>query len=124
MPLPNSPVYLKDVAEVVDGIREVTSVSRFNGKNGIGLCSKNKGDANAVDVSKAVRSAFEKIEKQNAQHEVIRHCRRQHRQHHCRRGQRSGGFDFGGHARVFGDAFVFAQFQKFADRSWWPFQPP
>lgn len=70
MPLPNSPVYLKDVAEVVDGIREVTSVSRFNGKNGIGLSLKKQGDANAVNVSKAVRSAFEKIEKQNAQHEV------------------------------------------------------
>lgn len=70
MPLPNSPVYLKDVAEVVDGIREVTSMSRFNGKNGIGLSLKKQGDANAVNVSKAVRSAFEKIEKQNAQHEV------------------------------------------------------
>ncbi|MCC6413591.1 MAG: efflux RND transporter permease subunit [Saprospiraceae bacterium] len=70
MPLPNSPIYLKDVAEVVDGIREVTSVSRFNGKNGIGLLLKKQGDANAVDVSKAVRGVFEKIEKQNAQHGV------------------------------------------------------
>lgn len=70
MPTPNSPVYLKDLAEVADGIREVTSVSRFNGKNGIGLLLKKQGDANAVDVSKAVRSAFEKIEKQNAQHGI------------------------------------------------------
>jgi len=70
MPMPNSPVYLKDVAEVMDGIREVSSVSRFNGKNGIGLLLKKQGDANAVNVSKAVRSAFEKIEKQNAQNET------------------------------------------------------
>ncbi|MBK8427647.1 MAG: efflux RND transporter permease subunit [Lewinellaceae bacterium] len=70
MPTPNSPVYLKDVAEVADGIREVSSVSRFNGKNGIGLLLKKQGDANAVDVSKAVRSVFEKIEKQNAQHGI------------------------------------------------------
>lgn len=70
MPIPNSPVYLKDVAEVVDGIREVTSVSRFNGKNGIGLLLKKQGDANAVNVSKAVRGVFEKIEKENAQHET------------------------------------------------------
>ncbi|MBP8239677.1 MAG: efflux RND transporter permease subunit [Saprospiraceae bacterium] len=70
MPLPNSPVYLKDVAEVTDGIREVTSVSRFNGKNGIGLMLKKQGDANAVEVSKSVRAAFEKIEKQNAQDKV------------------------------------------------------
>lgn len=70
MPMPNSPVYLKDVADVADGIREVTSMSRFNGENGIGLLLKKQGDANAVNVSKAVRSAFEKIEKQNVQHGV------------------------------------------------------
>ncbi len=66
MPMPNSPIYVKDMAEVMDGIREVTAVSRFNGKNGIGLLLKKQGDANAVNVSKAVRSTFEKIEKQNA----------------------------------------------------------
>jgi len=66
MHIPNSPIYVRDVAEVMDGIREVTSVSRFNGKNGIGLLLKKQGDANAVNVSKAVRSTFEKIEKQNA----------------------------------------------------------
>lgn len=66
MPAPNSPVYLKDIAEVADDVREITSVSRFNGKNGIGLLLKKQGDANAVDVSKAVRRMFEKIEQQNA----------------------------------------------------------
>lgn len=70
LPLPNSPVYLQDVAEVSDGIRELTSVSRFNGKNGIGLLLKKQGDANAVDVSKGVRNALEKIEQQNTRHEV------------------------------------------------------
>ncbi|MDO8365869.1 MAG: efflux RND transporter permease subunit [Saprospiraceae bacterium] len=70
MPAPNSPVYVKDVAEVTDGIKEITSISRFNGKNGIGLLLKKQGDANAVNVSKGVRSTFEKIEKQNAQSEV------------------------------------------------------
>jgi len=67
MPAPNSPVYVKDVAEVTDGTKEITSISRFNGKNGIGLLLKKQGDANAVNVSKGVRSTFEKIEKQNAQ---------------------------------------------------------
>ena len=32
MPFPNSPVYVKDVANVVDGIKEITSYSRYNGK--------------------------------------------------------------------------------------------
>jgi HAE1 family hydrophobic/amphiphilic exporter-1 len=57
---------VKDVAEVTDGIQEITSISRYNGKQGIGLLLKKQGDANAVNVSKGVRSAFEKIEKQNA----------------------------------------------------------
>lgn len=65
MPLPGSPVYVKDVATVTDGIKETTSITRYNGKNGIGLLLKKQGDANAVDVSKLVRAKFESIEKQN-----------------------------------------------------------
>ncbi|MBL0308572.1 MAG: efflux RND transporter permease subunit [Bacteroidetes bacterium] len=61
-----SPVYVKDVANVIDGIKETTSISRFNGKNGIGLLLKKQGDANAVDVSKLVRARFESIEQQNS----------------------------------------------------------
>ena len=67
MPEPGSPVYVKDLAKVVDGIKETTSVSRYNGKNGIGMLLKKQGDANAVDVSNSVRLAFERIEKQNAE---------------------------------------------------------
>ncbi len=66
MPLPGNPVYVKDVAKVVDGIAEISSVSRYNGKNGIGLLIKKQGDANAVDVSKLIRKRFQLIEKQNA----------------------------------------------------------
>ncbi len=65
MPAPGSPVYLKDVATVTDGIKETTSISRYNGKNGIGLMLKKQGDANAVDVSKLVRNKFKAIEEQN-----------------------------------------------------------
>lgn len=65
MPVPGSPVYVKDVATVVDGIKEVSSVSRFNGKNGIGLMLKKQGDANAVDVSKLVHEKLKAIELQN-----------------------------------------------------------
>ena len=42
MPMPNSPVYVKDIANVIDGVKEVASVSRYNGANGIGLMLKNK----------------------------------------------------------------------------------
>ena len=66
MPVIGSPVYVKDIADVIDGIKETTSISRYNGKNGIGLMLKKQGDANAVDVSKLVREKFQTIEQQNA----------------------------------------------------------
>ncbi len=70
MPFPNSPVYVKDIAEVTDGIKEITSYSRYNGKNGIGLMIKKQGDANAVDVSKLIREKFQSIEQQNTNADV------------------------------------------------------
>ncbi len=66
MPMPGSPVYVKDIAQVVDGIKETTSISRYNGKDGIGIMLKKQGDANAVDVSKMVRAKFKSIEAQNS----------------------------------------------------------
>src|SRR5690606_15649877 len=66
MPVPGRPVYVKDIADVVDGVKELSSISRNNGKMGIGLLIKKQGDANAVDVSKAIREKLETIENQNA----------------------------------------------------------
>lgn len=63
MTMPGSPIYVRDIAEVVDGIKETSSISRYNGKNGIGLLLKKQGDANAVDVSRLVREKFKSIEK-------------------------------------------------------------
>ena len=65
MPFQGSPVYVKDVANVIDGIKEIESVSRYNGVNGIGLLLKKQGDANAVDVSRLVRKKLTDIEEQN-----------------------------------------------------------
>jgi len=70
MPIPGSPVYVKDVATVTDGIKEITSVNRYNGKNGIGMLLKKQGDANAVDVSKAVHAKLQSIENQNESENV------------------------------------------------------
>ena len=70
MPMPGSPVYVKDVASVIDGIKETFSISRYNGVNGIGLLLKKQGDANAVDVSRLVREKFNTIEQLNADAEV------------------------------------------------------
>ncbi len=65
MPTPGSPVYVKDVATVVNGVKDIASLSRFNGKAGLGLILKKQGDANAVDVSELVRERLKLIEEQN-----------------------------------------------------------
>ena len=62
MPSPGTPVYVRDLATVTDGVKEITSVSRYNGVNGIGLLLKKQGDANAVEVSKLVREELALIE--------------------------------------------------------------
>ena len=65
MPKPGNPVYVKDLAIVAAGVKEKTSVSRYNGKDGIGLLLKKQGDANSVNVSKLVREKLTQIENQN-----------------------------------------------------------
>ncbi|MCH6232888.1 efflux RND transporter permease subunit [Cognataquiflexum rubidum] len=66
MPVKGSPVYVRDVAVVKNGIREISSISRYNGKEGIGLMLKKQGDANAVEVSRAVRDRLALIEEINS----------------------------------------------------------
>lgn len=70
VPMPNSPVYVKDIANVIDGVKEIASVSRYNGVNGIGLMLKKQGDANAVEVSKLVQEKLKQIEAQNTNADV------------------------------------------------------
>ena len=65
MHVPGSPVYVKNVAVITDGIKEISSVSLYNGKNGIGLLLKKQGDANSVDVSTLVREKLKSIEDKN-----------------------------------------------------------
>ncbi len=67
MPAPGQYVYLKDIADVKDGFKEIASVSRFNGKNGLGLLLKKQPDANAVDVSESVEAKLIELEKRNSE---------------------------------------------------------
>ncbi len=67
MPVPGQFVYLKDIADVRDGFKEMESVSRFNGKNGLGLLLKKQPDANAVDVSHLVEEKLVELEKRNTE---------------------------------------------------------
>jgi len=58
-------VRLGDVAEVVDGRRDLETTSRINGKTSVGILVQKQSDANAVEVSKLVRTAVKRIEADN-----------------------------------------------------------
>ncbi len=60
--LPAGPVYLKDVAAVDDGYKEVRQVQRFNGQPAVGLSVVKASDANALQVADGVRAQLAKLE--------------------------------------------------------------
>ncbi len=57
-----SKVFLKDVAELVDGTQEQSTINRVNGKPSIGLEIFKQTDANAVDVSQSVEKRIKELE--------------------------------------------------------------
>ncbi len=57
-------VYLKDIAEVVDGTAKTTAINHINGIPSIGVQIVKQSDANAVDVSEKVKKKFTEIEGQ------------------------------------------------------------
>jgi hydrophobe/amphiphile efflux-1 (HAE1) family protein len=58
------PVYLSEVADVVDGEREADNISRVNGKPGISINVLKVQDANIVDVGNGVKKAAEALAKE------------------------------------------------------------
>jgi hydrophobic/amphiphilic exporter-1 (mainly G- bacteria), HAE1 family len=60
--LPAGPVYLKDVATVDDGYKEVRQVQRLNGQPAVGLSVVKASDANAIEVADGVRNQIKKLE--------------------------------------------------------------
>lgn len=56
-------IKLSDIAEVEDGHKEYTTINRINGVTSVGMLVQKQTDANAVDVSRLVRSELKKIEK-------------------------------------------------------------
>jgi HAE1 family hydrophobic/amphiphilic exporter-1 len=57
------PVYLRDVAVVRRGHIERTEIARVRGKECVGLEIHKEGDANTVEVAKAVRAKIEELQK-------------------------------------------------------------
>jgi len=54
-------VYLKDIAEVHDTIKEKTSISRYNAKEGIFLVVKKQSGTNTLNVVKKVRREIQRL---------------------------------------------------------------
>jgi HAE1 family hydrophobic/amphiphilic exporter-1 len=65
-PLTNTTVLLRDVAEIWDGPKEATDLSRVDGKNALGILIQKQSDANAVAVSEEVLATLEKLKTQYA----------------------------------------------------------
>jgi len=56
-----SPIYLEDVAQVVDGQKKATQISRVNGQPGLTLMINKQSGANTVSVAQGVRAELEKL---------------------------------------------------------------
>lgn len=54
------PVYLKDVARVVDGFKEESSISRLDGREAVNISVKKRSGENIIDISKAADEIIEK----------------------------------------------------------------
>ncbi len=59
-------IYLKDIADVVDGQKDVTTINHINGLPSIGLQILKQTDANAVEVSKLVQARLARLKKDYA----------------------------------------------------------
>jgi multidrug efflux pump subunit AcrB len=53
------PVYLKDVARVVDGFKEETSISRLDGQEAVNISVKKRSGENIISISRAVDEIIE-----------------------------------------------------------------
>ncbi|MGG7662298.1 efflux RND transporter permease subunit [Dyadobacter sp. BHUBP1] len=57
-------IFLRDIAEVYDGVADATAVNHINGRPSVALQIQKQSDANAVDVSKLTRERLTSLEKQ------------------------------------------------------------
>ena len=53
------PVYLKDVARVIDGFKEETSISRLDGREAVNITVKKRSGENIISISKEVDQIIE-----------------------------------------------------------------
>jgi HAE1 family hydrophobic/amphiphilic exporter-1 len=54
-------VYLKDIAQVRDGVKEKTSISRYNGKDSVSVVVRKQSGTNTLNVVKGVKREVQKL---------------------------------------------------------------
>ena len=69
-PATGSKIRLSDVADVLDGVKDIKTFNRIDGKNSIGLQLIKQRDANAVEVAEQVRIVLKEIENSYSEPEI------------------------------------------------------
>jgi HAE1 family hydrophobic/amphiphilic exporter-1 len=64
-------IRLKDVADIVDSIKEREGITRLNGKESIGILVRKESGANTVKVTQSAREVLEEIQKENPGVEIM-----------------------------------------------------
>jgi HAE1 family hydrophobic/amphiphilic exporter-1 len=59
---PGGPVYLRDVATVVDTYKKVTTINRVNGQSALGITIVKQADANTVQTTDAVKQTLAQLQ--------------------------------------------------------------
>lgn len=59
---PNGIVYLRDVAEVEDGFKPQTVITRYNAQESVGLIATKQGEANTIQVVRDMRKVIAEVE--------------------------------------------------------------
>ncbi|NTU53039.1 MAG: efflux RND transporter permease subunit [Chlorobiaceae bacterium] len=61
---PEGAIYLRDVAEVQDTFQKISTMTRIDGHNAVGIVVVKQNDANTVEVCRLVREKLKKLETQ------------------------------------------------------------
>lgn len=61
---PEGAVYIRDIARVVDGFKDINTISRLNGVPAVTLTVSKRGGANVIEVAKAVHDTAEAFQAQ------------------------------------------------------------
>jgi len=64
-------IRLKDVADILDSIKEREGITRLNGKESIGILVRKESGANTVKVTQSAREVLEEIQQENSGIEIL-----------------------------------------------------